>query len=276
VVKFGFWETVLHFLYYPFEMMYHYAPWLLLMVVLVRKDFFRIVNARPFVKFNWWVFLANFVIYWTSPQVYARYLFALLPMLFTVVFYVFYTCLLPRHNVRRVLEYVLGGVLALCATAMLALPFVEAASSKVHLAVAKGFACAILLGVLAYAYFKQSAYRMPILVLGLFAMRLAFNWFVIDQRGDYLRQAETDAGTIVRLSQGRPLYLLRGANVGNFDGMSFHIATRRNEVLRYDSSFSPTAYYISDSASVSGRVFTILHSFENHLAPRLHLVKFTQ
>jgi|GEM_PF-197233 4-amino-4-deoxy-L-arabinose transferase-like glycosyltransferase len=276
VVKFGFWETVLHFLYYPLEMMYHYAPWLLLMVVLVRRDFFRIVNAHPFVQFNWWVFFANFVIYWTSPQVYARYLFALLPMLFTVVFYVFYTCLPPRNNLRRVLESVLGGVLALCATAMLVLPFVEAASGKVHLAAAKAFTCAALLGAQAYTYFKQPSYRLPLLVIGLFVIRLGFNWFVIDQRGDYLRQAEKDAATIVNLSQGRPLYLLRGANVGNFDGMSFHIATRRNEILAYDSSFSPKAYYICDSASLSGKTFATLHSFENHLAPRLHLVKFSQ
>jgi hypothetical protein len=187
---------------------------------------------------------------------------------------VFYTCLPPRHTLRNVLEYVLGAVLALCATAMLALPFVEAASGKVHLAVAKGFACASLLGALAYAYFKQSAYRMPLLVLGLFVIRLGFNWFVIDQRGDYLRQAEKDAAAIVRLSQNKPLYLLRGANVGNFDGMSFHIATRRNEILQYDSSYLPTALYISDTTSLAQHPHEVLHRFENHLAPTLYLVNF--
>jgi 4-amino-4-deoxy-L-arabinose transferase-like glycosyltransferase len=273
VVKFGFWETLLHFLYYPFEMMYHYVPWLLLLVVLLQKNVFRTINAHPFVQYNWWVFLANFLVYWTSPQVYARYLFPLLPLLLTVLVYLFFQ-LKPTQWQRKWPEWLLGGILALLPLGLLAVPFVPAASGGVAFGTIKALALAVALGALVVWYFRQQPLRLLTLGVALLVVRVGFNWFVVDQRGDYLRQMEQTADKMVRLAQNNPLYLQRGAQLGNFDGMSFFVSTRRGEVLRFDSSFSKTAFYIADSTVLAKKPHVLLLEFKNPFADQLYLVQY--
>ena len=274
VVKFGVWETVWHFIYFPFEMLYHYAPWLLLTVVFFQKNLFKKINADPFVQYNWWIFLANFIIYWTSPQVYARYLFPLLPMLLTVLFYLFYKTLENKNWQRKIPEIIFGAVLIICTAALFILPFIKAASAPVQHPFLKAFSCGLLLATFTWLYFFKQPLRLLILALGLFTIRLAFNWFVIDQRGEYLRQMEAMANRITTTSKQQPLYLQQGAQIGNFDGMSFYISSRRKEVLKFDSSYNKTAFYITDSTHLVGKDYQQFLDFDNPYADHLYLVKF--
>jgi 4-amino-4-deoxy-L-arabinose transferase-like glycosyltransferase len=273
VVKFGFWDTLLHFLYYPFEMVYHYAPWLLLLVLLLQKRLFKTINAHPFIAYNWWVFLANFLVYWTSPQVYARYLFPLLPMLLTVLLYLFYR--LPANSwQRRAPEWIFGFVLALVGVGLLALPWVPAATAAVAYGPAKAIGLGLAFCGLFALYCRRHADRLLTLGVALLALRLGFNWFVVDQRGLYLRQMQATAHQIVAASSGHGLFLQRGANVGNFDGMSFFICSKRAEVLRYDSTFNPTAFYITDRSFLAQRSAQVFLRFDNPFANGLFLVKY--
>jgi 4-amino-4-deoxy-L-arabinose transferase-like glycosyltransferase len=271
-VKYGFWYSVFHFLYYPFAMVYHYAPWMLLGVLLIRKDIFKIINANPFIKFNWWAFLFNFLVYWTSPEVYARYLFPLLAPLFTVLIYLFYTIYKPGDWQRKWPEKIFGWILCLAAAGSLVLPLTGAVK-KVDSAWVKAIICALALGLVAWYYFKQPIYRLLTLCLALFLIRMGFNWFVIDQRGAYLRQMVVNADRIDSLSKGQGLFLERGINPGNFDGMSYHISLRRNEILRF-SAADTTHLFITDSAHLAGKQYHSLFDFDNIYADHLWLVKY--
>ena len=104
VIQFGIGETLLHLITFPFEMQYRYAPWLLLMLLLVQKRVRTYLTANPFVGFCALVFMVNFVVYWSSPQVYARYLLMLLPLLFTVLAYLYYVYSDPSMWQRRVID----------------------------------------------------------------------------------------------------------------------------------------------------------------------------
>ena len=82
--RFGLWETVLHTAIFPFEMVYHFLPWSLMIVYLLRRDILQLLRKDDFMAFNLMVFLANIVVYWTSPEVYPRYLLMLAPLIFAV------------------------------------------------------------------------------------------------------------------------------------------------------------------------------------------------
>ncbi|MES2645659.1 MAG: hypothetical protein V4717_02200 [Bacteroidota bacterium] len=271
-VKYGFWYTLFHFIYYPFIMVYHYAPWMLLALVLIKKNVFKIINADPFIKFNWWIFLANFFIYWTSPEVYARYLFPLLAPLFTVLISLFYK-LHPEDWQRKWTEKIFGWLLAICTLALIVVPFTGAVS-KVSFEWIKALFCAMAIGFCTLFYFKQPIYRLLTLCVALFVVRIAFNWFVIDQRGKYLRNMEALAIQIHNITKGSPLFLEKDAKSGNFDGMSFHLASRRNQVLRFTTA-DTTSFFITDSVHLQGKNYTSFLDFDNPYADHLWLVKYS-
>lgn len=273
-VKYGFWYTVFHLLYYPFIMLYHYAPWMLLALVLIKKNVFIAINADPFIKFNWWVFLANFIVYWTSPEVYARYLFPLLAPLFTVLVYLFYTHTKPEDWQRKWPEKVFGWLLAVCTLALFVVPFTGAVS-KVSFEWIKALSCAVAIGFCTWFYYKQPIYRLLTLALAMFVVRVAFNWFVIDQRGKYLRQMEDLAVKTYTITKDHPLYLEKGANHGNFDGMSFHLSSRRAQILRFAAA-DTSSFFITDSIHLAGKKYEHFLDFDNPYADHLWLVKYKQ
>ena len=271
-VKYGFWYTVFHFLYYPFAMVYHYAPWMLLALVLIKKNVFKLINADPFIKFNWWVFLTNFLVYWSSPEVYARYLFPLLPPLFTVLIYLFYTHVKTTDWQRKWPEKIFGWLLIACTVTLLVAPFTGAVS-KVSYSWLKAFVCASMLAYVSWFYFRQPIYRLLTLAVAMFIVRLSFNWFVIDQRGTYLRKMEATADTIYKATKGNALYMEKGANMGNFDGMSYHLSTRSGKILRYAPA-DTIGYFITDSIHLAGKQYQSILDFDNPFADHLWLVKY--
>ncbi|HSC54691.1 MAG TPA: glycosyltransferase family 39 protein [Phnomibacter sp.] len=273
VVKYGVWQTIVHFFRFPLTMLYHYAPWMLLLTAMIRKDWLRTLHSHPFIAFNWWAFLANFLLYWTSPDTYPRYLFPFLPLLFTVVCWFFVEQTSLQNWRRRIPEYILVAVLALIAIALLAVPFVPQVQ---HLSnyVVKSIALALGLSICVYFAYRHQNLRLVYVAIALLVIRVGFNWFVIENRGAYDRMAAAKADSITAITKGAPLYVLDSADRGNLDGTSFLIATRRNEILRIAPVKDSTAFYIADSASLQGKNYTTYLYFESYYAPMLQLVKF--
>ncbi len=75
-------ETLGHLLAFPFEMIYHFLPWTLLIVFFFRRNFIAQLKSKPTVQFWLLAFLVNLPLYWLSPNVYPRYLLMLFPLLF--------------------------------------------------------------------------------------------------------------------------------------------------------------------------------------------------
>ncbi len=82
---FGIWKTVVHLFTFPFEQVYHFLPWSLLLIFIAHPRFWAWVRNQPFVHFNCWMLLVNLPVYWSSVEVYPRYLLMFVP-LFNVVF----------------------------------------------------------------------------------------------------------------------------------------------------------------------------------------------
>ena len=80
---------------------------------------------------------------------------------------------------------------------------------------------------------------------------------------------------IAEITRGKPLYILRGSDIGNLDGLSFHIATARNEVLQVRDFSDTSAFYLADKKQLLNREYESYMTFTNFYAvDSLRIVKF--
>ncbi|WP_234733504.1 ArnT family glycosyltransferase [Tellurirhabdus bombi] len=288
VVEFGVGQTLLHILTFPFEMQYYYAPWLLLVILLFRKDAFQrlyrrvgskaqrwgspLLEAHPFVVFNLIIFFVNFIIYWTSPQVYARYLLMLLPLLFTIFTYVYYEHTTPNDWRRRVWEGFLGVAILIVTLGCWTAFFMPETKNIPGL----WWKCSLLFGsfvFISWQYKRQLANRLLILFVFLAVVRIGFNWIILPGRIEKREFYKSTSEEVARLTldkNGRPYPLYSYNNSIGFDGAtdvnSFHIEAVRGVVLqdtdqKIITSRDTTIYYIADSVSLVGKRYRTLKEF---------------
>lgn len=81
VVRFGWLQTVQHIFTFPFEMIYHFLPWTLLLLIFIKKGSRKAVLSQPFLRYNILLLIFNIIPYWTSPEVHPRYILMLIPLL---------------------------------------------------------------------------------------------------------------------------------------------------------------------------------------------------
>jgi len=77
-------ETIAHLFTFPFEQVYHFLPWSLLVAVVFHPAFRHYLKKDPFIRFCFWMLVLNLPVYWISAQVYPRYLLMFVP-LFNIV-----------------------------------------------------------------------------------------------------------------------------------------------------------------------------------------------
>jgi len=87
VVHHGPWKTLLHVFTFPLEEMYHFLPWSLLIVPYFHPKFRTWIRENDFVRFNFWMMMANLPVYWLSVQVMPRYLLMFVPLFNLVGYY---------------------------------------------------------------------------------------------------------------------------------------------------------------------------------------------
>ena len=95
VVKFGIWKTIGHLFTFPFEVFYHFLPWSIMLVYLTRTSAFKMIWENSFLRMNVLLLFFNILLYWTSPQVYGRYLLMFPPLLFAPPYF------LHRHTQEK-------------------------------------------------------------------------------------------------------------------------------------------------------------------------------
>jgi 4-amino-4-deoxy-L-arabinose transferase-like glycosyltransferase len=177
-VEQGFWATFRHLFVFPFDLIYHFLPWTILFVFLIRKDLLRKFGKHTFLIFCALTFLANIWVYWLSPRVFPRYLFMFLPLLFYIFFY-FYDKGAP--GLKNEIEWILGGLLTLVA---IALPFALSSDRVMSIAYAPTLligASLALIGLI-YFFYREKGDRLLWFACGLLILRIVFNGLVIPAR----------------------------------------------------------------------------------------------
>ena len=242
-------QFVRHAVRFPLDNLYDFFPWLFMITVLIRKDLRSIIRQNRFIAFCTWLFLVNYVIYWMSPGTVPRYLFMLIPLLYTTIFYLFYESTSIRSWRRRIPELCLGGATVLLALGVWVLPFVQfqVPLNQVWLKVA--FLSGAF-GLAAWCYFKFQPARLPILVIVLLLARMTFNWFSMTQRGaKFIREKEATA-RIISVAAGRPIYVYPMDLFYHMDGYAFFFAESQGAILPGKKEIEYGALYIIDSGEL--------------------------
>ena len=271
---FGWEATILHILSFPFEFVFHFLPFTLFGVLFYRPKNSKSVastlavlsNRKPdldtFLMFIGLVFIANLLIYWVSPQVYARYTLMLVPLLFTLLIQAYYEQLGTWQ--QKSLEVFMGVVMLLATFGVWIAVGVKATQNLPGIE----WICALsmlCLGVCCYFYRKQVQYRLDIFIVFLLVARISFNFLFIPPRAEkrlkYQRNNEA-AALLTMDGKGKALPLFSYCKTIGDDGAtdvnSFHISAKRRHVLRMTSSKIPGAYYLADSINLVGEHYTEL------------------
>lgn len=258
-LQFGLGETLLHFITFPGEVVYHFLPYLLLIVLLFRRNLLTTLKINSFVAFNALTFSTTVLIYWSSPQVYGRYLIGLVPLLFTVLAYLYYERSDPMDRPRWWVEQVWFGATLIVAVGCWTAVFYPA-TRLLPGVVWKTASVSMILAALAWQLHRPSLNRLGLMLAVMVTVRLGFNWLVLPGRVAKRGFYQTNNEQAARLTLGHSLYGY-GSTLGGdklTDVNSFHIAALRGDVLRRTRQKLPSAYYIADSINLSNQPYRVI------------------
>lgn len=245
-VQFGIWRTFLHLFTFPFEMVYHFLPWSLFIGYFIRKDILKLLRQHDFITYNLLIFFTNIIVYWTSVEVFPRYLLMHAPLIFSVFLYLHQINESEDSLSFRILDrlfLIVLGVIALGSFAPLFLPQTQNAIFLIP----KTLMVGIALVSLVFLYQRWKAERLLIMIVFLLVFRVEFNWFVLPDRnandfGDACRQSSIQVG---KTFANQKLYLYKETQLQTTN--AFYITNTRQEMVRRQMhQFESDAVYIID------------------------------
>lgn len=254
ILKHSLGHVFTHIFSYPFEVIYHFLPWTLLVIFTIRKGFWSILKSNSFIYFNVVAFLLNILVYWVSPEVYPRYILMLVPLLFTVFFYfrsqaekgtwqnkiwdglvqlivyilpvVFVFLLTKYHHVLGAIEWVLMGLCILLSLANIL--FIR----------------------------KTSLDRIYILVIACLLLRIVFNVVALPERHERDTQVDYKAAVIAlgEKYKDEKISLYKGSKV-DYTNSFYFSRSRGKKTKRAKVDFPVNQYYIYDTSRYEQVVF---------------------
>ena len=241
----GFEKTILHLFTFPFEIIYHFVPWTLLVVFLFHKRILRKAMMNHFILYCTVIFIANCIVYWLSPITYPRYLLMLMPLLFIV-----FLQLSRYHAITNTLNYRVVVIVFLIfafgiALAGTLLPVVFASKLPVQHIFQKVFVLLVLNLLVIYPLVtnQKRAGLLYYTVLLMLISRISFNLFLVPYRHyeSWLTMCRNDSIELAQKTKSEELYYM----TDTITTLNVYILTReRGEILRFRDDEEPGPYYI--------------------------------
>jgi len=271
VVKFGFWNTVLHFFSYPFEVLYHFLPWGILAILFFRKGTLKKIIKQPFIRYLSLVFIGNIIIYWTSPEVFPRYILMLIPLLFGVFVYLYFDQKSKPGIQVKIVEWILGALVTLSILVGFIPLFVELPLEIPNLYFYVVLLI-ILFSALSYFYWKYKENRLLWVVLLLLISRIGFDLIVIPVRISESEEVEgrSLAKEIIDQASGHELRFWWSPEFepGSYYGyrvtsyrFNYYLFLYRNEAFQTVKERDPDILYISKLGFLHTEDIEIIKTF---------------
>ncbi|MGK0363607.1 MAG: 4-amino-4-deoxy-L-arabinose transferase-like glycosyltransferase [Saprospiraceae bacterium] len=241
----GMGSTILHLFTFPFEVIFHFLPWTVLVILFFQKSIKKILSADPFIIFCLVTFFANILVYWISVQVYPRYLFMHLPLLFTSLLFLYFRegQNTKSHQIIHIILGLLGGGLFIGVLSPL---FLER-TADISFLYLKVFGLSLTIGGLCWLFFKKKQERLLITVAILLVARLALNWFVIPDRYslDWGREVKESSIKIGKDFKDQPLFLYPKTLMQSTN--SYYLTRERMQIFRLKKTVdSPEELFVLD------------------------------
>jgi len=252
----GIQKTLLHLVTFPFELIQHFLPWILLVIFLFHKKILLRVLRGNFIRFCFLVLLANIAVYWLSPTTYPRYLLMLMPLAFVIFiytgkFHAFYKTLHYRVVLYGFIFFIIGLSLL-----SFVLPLFYSSRIPVSNLPLKVGIVLMLNGGLFYFIVRPSTHTglLYAVVLVLLIARISFNLFLqpYRQSTDLLTSCRKDAIELANGTKGIPLYYMTDTiTIHNV----YYLTRERGQILTFNNVPVAGSFFIVDDTLKAGTDF---------------------
>ncbi len=280
VINQGWVLTYRHLFMFPVEMFYHYLPWTLLIVFTFVKGFWRAVFANRFIKFNLLVAAFNVIPYWTSPDVYPKYIMMLMPMVFTVFVFFYLENKKNDGRIPAILETVFMVAAVILTLGYLALPVLPD-FSWVRNTILKSLLLFALSGIFTWLLFRIRQHRLVIFAILLIIGRLALDWYIWPQRAGVHEKYEASAHRVAAITGEEPVDYYHAPMLQY--GASYYMSLDKWQIIGQETGTPVTGhFYITDNQGLDTlrmqhRPVKIYYRYENvEDGRRLNLIKIRQ
>ncbi|MCK4919721.1 MAG: glycosyltransferase family 39 protein [Bacteroidales bacterium] len=259
-MEYGWWKTFTHLFTFPPEQFYHLLPWSLLLIFLFKKDFYKKIKENHFLNFLAIVFLVNIPVYWISVESYPRYLFMLYPILLILLINHYYSL----KNTDKLMKLFWPGVIILFVISLLVgswfffnHDFNTQNKSTLIFYIVLALS---LLGM--FILWKQSDFRLEILIILLLIIRISFNLVILPER-------ESKSDTCIQKNQAIEISkitanseVLLHYNTPISVETVYYISSERMDILEKTNNEKEGDYYIFDARDPIREKERIIYSFE--------------
>ncbi|NRB61468.1 MAG: glycosyltransferase family 39 protein [Saprospiraceae bacterium] len=277
VVNYGIRNTILHVFTFPGEMTYHFLPWSFLIIYVLRWDILEKLKADPFITFNAFIFLVNILIYWTSPEVYPRYLLMFVPLIFSVLFYLHHLHKLENSWQYKGVRLFFWVLVVILTVGWLVIPFMDRLDF-IHLKNMKAILLGVLVVVIVSIFHRKDWNRFVLIGFLLLVFRIGFNFFVLPDRnandfGDLCRQSSLAIG---QKYQDKPMYVWQFETEMQMTNSTYLTDMRQSIIPVATKPAEEESVYIIDPDSFPELSYTVVDSiYVRHGRKTYHIASFT-
>jgi 4-amino-4-deoxy-L-arabinose transferase-like glycosyltransferase len=286
VVRFGIWNTVLHFFTYPFETIYHFLPWSLMTILLVGKGSLKLIRGNKFLFYLLLVFFFNIIPYWTSPEAYARYVLMLIPVMMTILIVLYYHFKKENTWTVNVVDYIFGAFIGVTGLAGIYFNF-HPATADLPWIMPVSILFLLSLALISYFYWKRQAYRLLWLAIAMVVIRIAFDFSIIPswEKTHPVVATKALASDLAQETRDRELYVYWNPAFEpdpyfmyryNNEIFTYYLSTARGKITHVNTERIAGALYLAQWQHLEGFEYNVIKKIEPAWQTPVLLIEFKE
>jgi 4-amino-4-deoxy-L-arabinose transferase-like glycosyltransferase len=284
VVRFGIWRTIRHLFTYPFENLYHFAPWSALVILFFRKGSFRFIKENEYLRYLALVFIFNIIPYWTSPESYARYILMLVPLAMTIMLAFYFNHEKSKNWNNKTVDYFFGGIIGISSLAGIALMLVPVTRDLPGI-ITVSVMMFLAMAIISYFYWKQNAWRLLWMAIAMLVIRIGFDYTIIPswEKTHPVVATKQLAADLAKETAGQKLYVYWNPAFKpdpyfqyryNNEIFTYYLSTFRGEITYVNTEQIPGPLYLAQWEHLVNQKFTVIEKIEPVWQVPVALVKF--
>lgn len=273
IIVHEWWKFWIHLIKFPLDNIYHFLPWSLLVIFWLDRHFWKKLKMNDFARYNFWIVAINLIIYWTSPQVLARYLLMFIPLFNTIGIYLMLKADLTDWR-NKVFYGIIGLFIVGTSAIVLVLPWYPETSTISHIAWIS-FVIGLAFIILLWLYFYQKGRRLWWFIGALLIGRICFDLVVLPIRtqNSIVTQARADVWTLAAKYPDKHWYVYGDAYLR--EPASFYLTNSVGYIIErtWDTQIPNAIYLVSHQSypDFPGECIDTLQTDYPELQIRIHL-----
>jgi 4-amino-4-deoxy-L-arabinose transferase-like glycosyltransferase len=284
VARFGIWKAVLHVFTYPFENVYHFLPWSVLLIMLFRKKNLEFIRDNSFLRYLSLLFIFNIIPYWSSPESYPRYILMLVPLLMTILITLYFNSYENGRKEHVLADRILGGFIGVMSFAGIFFVLHPLTRDLPHIVIVSVLNF-LALAVISYFFWKQPINRLLWLSIAILVIRITFDYSIIPSWEKTHPVVETKklAAELAIETAGRPLYVYWNPEFKpdpyfqyryNNEIFTYYLSTDRGSIIYVSTKKIPGALFLAQKSHIKNDDYLLVKKIEPAWQVPVYLVEF--